>query len=77
MTRPEDLVAAIRAEPGGRGFLTAGASREKLETLEHELRVTLPADLREIALALRWHRCCPSHRRLPGIGSRIAAPGYG
>ena len=50
MTRPEDLVAAIRAEPAGKGFLTAGASREKLDTLERELRVTLPADLRELLM---------------------------
>jgi hypothetical protein len=50
MTRSEDLVAAIRAEAAGKGFLTAGASREKLDTLERELRVTLPADLRELLL---------------------------
>jgi hypothetical protein len=50
MRSPEELVAAVRAEPAGRGFLVPGASPEALDALERKLTVPLPPDLRELLL---------------------------
>jgi hypothetical protein len=50
VTRAEELIAAVAAEPPGRGFLAPGASPEAIAELEEQLLVPLPADLKELLL---------------------------
>jgi SMI1 / KNR4 family (SUKH-1) len=46
----DDLIAAVRAEPPGHGFLAPGASPDTLAALDRDLGQPLPADLKELLL---------------------------